>query len=76
MTQNTHKNALDERGSTEARPRSREWAIAALLVLAAALCWISWRIGSPLLSGIRNVDVELELRNLQAPPATPIFRVP
>ena len=34
----------------------REWVIAALLVVARALCWISWRVGSPLLSGIRDVE--------------------
>jgi hypothetical protein len=43
------------------KPGSREWVIAALLVVAAALCWISWRVGSPLMSGIRDVDVMFEL---------------
>ena len=54
----------------------REWVIAALLVVAGALCWISWRVGSPLLSGIRDVDVELELKNLQVPSATPVLKAP
>ncbi len=53
----------------------REWVIAALLVVAGALCWISWRVGSPLLSGIRDVDVELELKNLQVPSATPVLKM-
>jgi hypothetical protein len=50
--------------------------IAALLAVAAALCWISWRAGSPLLSGIRDFDVKNELLNLKGPPATPVFKVP
>ena len=41
-----------------------------------ALCWISWRVGSPLLSGILDVDVELELKNLQVPSATPVLKAP
>jgi hypothetical protein len=57
-------------------PGSSEWAIAVLLVVAGALCWISWRIGSPMLSGIRDVDIKEELLNLQGPSATPDFRAP
>jgi hypothetical protein len=67
MTQKTRKSIA--RGS-------REWVIAALLMLAAALCWISWRAGSPLLSGVRAFDVEAELKNFQGARATPVFKVP
>jgi hypothetical protein len=59
-------------------PRSsREWVIAALLVVAAALCWISWRAGSPLMSGIRDYDVVSEILRLnQKPRGAPATRVP
>ena len=53
-------------------------AIAALVVVAAALCWISWRAGSPLLSGIRNYDVTSEILRLNPKPhgASPKTKVP
>jgi hypothetical protein len=58
-------------------PGSREWAIAALLVVAAALCWISWRAGSPLMSGIRDYDVVSEILRLnQKPRGAPVTKVP
>ena len=45
-------------------PASREWAIAALLVITTALCWISWHAGSPLMSGIRDYNVAAEILRL------------
>jgi hypothetical protein len=58
-------------------PGSREWVIALLLVVAAALCWISWRVGSPLISGIRDYDVATEIMRLQKRPrGAPMIRVP
>ena len=75
MIQNMLESTSDELGSIDAPRRSKEWVIAALLVVAAALCWISWRIGSPMLSVLRDVDVELEIKNLQGPSATPITKV-
>jgi hypothetical protein len=51
--------------------------IALLLVVAAALCWISWRVGSPLISGIRDYDVTTEILGLQKRPrGAPMIRVP
>ena len=51
--------------------------IVALLAIATALSWVWWRIGSPLLTTIRNTDVELELRNrIEAPSATPMYKSP
>jgi hypothetical protein len=52
-------------------------AFAALVVVAAALCWISWRAGSPLLSEIRDYDVRSEILRLQKRPrGTPVIKVP
>jgi len=76
MTQNTRASTADEPGSADAPRRSREWLIAVLLLAAVALCWISWRAGSPLLSTIRNIDVKDELQNLQGSQAAPLIRVP
>jgi hypothetical protein len=51
--------------------------IAALLAIATALAWGSWRVGSPLMTAIRNTDVELELRNeIEAPSSSPIYKSP
>ena len=77
MIQNTRESTSDELGIVDAPRRSREWVIAALLVVAAALCWISWRAGSPLMSGIRDYDVVAEILRLhKRPRGTPMFRVP
>jgi hypothetical protein len=51
-------------------------AIVAVVLAAAALCCLSWRAGSPLLDGIRAIDVELELRNLQAPSPVQLIKTP
>jgi hypothetical protein len=51
--------------------------VVTLLVVAMGLCWLSWRVGSPLMTTIRNTDVELELRNeLEGLSSTPIYKVP
>ena len=51
--------------------------ILALLAIATALCWLSWRVGSPLMTTIQNTDVELELRNqLEGLRGTPMYNVP
>jgi hypothetical protein len=61
----------------DAPRRSREWAIATLIVVAAALCWISWRAGSPLMSGIRKYDVVAELMRLtRKGKGAPVVRMP
>ena len=52
---------------------NRALVVVTLLAVATALCWISWRVGSPLMTTIRNTDVELELRNqLEELSATPM----
>ena len=77
MIQNMLERTSDELGSIDAPRRSKEWVIAALLVVAAALCWISWRAGSPLVSGIRDFDVKSEILRLQKRPrGTPVIKVP
>jgi hypothetical protein len=53
---------------------NRTVAIVAVVLAATALCWLSWRAGSPLLDGIRAIDVELELRNLQTPIPAPLMK--
>ena len=61
----------------DAPRRSREWAIATLIVVAAALCWISWRAGSPLMSGIREYNVVAELMRLtRKGKGAPVVRMP
>jgi small neutral amino acid transporter SnatA (MarC family) len=51
--------------------------VVTLLLVATALCWLSWRVGSPLMTTIRNTDVELELRNeLEGLSATPMYKAP
>jgi hypothetical protein len=51
--------------------------VVTLLVVAMGLCWLSWRVGSPLMTTIRNTDVELELRNeLEGLSSTPMYKVP
>ena len=58
-------------------PGSREWAIATLLVITTALCWISWRAGSPLVAGIREYDVVAELMRLtRKGKGGPVVRMP
>jgi hypothetical protein len=77
MIQNMLESTSDELGGIAAPRRSKEWVIAALLVVAAALCWISWRTGSPLVSGIRDFDVKSEILRLQKrPPGPPDFVIP
>ena len=77
MIHNTRENNLDELGSINAPRRSREWLIAALLVVAVALCWISWRAGSPLMSVIRDYDVKSEILRLhKRPGGGPDFKMP
>jgi hypothetical protein len=77
MIQNMPESTSDELGSIDAPRRSREWAVAALLVVAAALCWISWRAGSPLMSGIRKYDVVSEILRLNPKPrGAPKTKVP
>ncbi len=59
------------------KPGLKEWAIATLLVVAAALCWISWRAGSPLVAGIREYDVVAELMRLtRKGKGGPVVRMP
>jgi hypothetical protein len=55
-------------------PSSRTMTIAALLLVAVALWWISWRVGSPMMSAIRTFDVEGELKNLAGLPGAPITK--
>jgi small neutral amino acid transporter SnatA (MarC family) len=51
--------------------------VVTLLVVAMGLCWLSWRVGSPLMTTIRNTDVELELRNeLEGLSSTPAYKLP
>jgi hypothetical protein len=77
MIQNMLESTSDELGSIDAPRRSREWAVAQLLVVAAALFWISWRVGSPLMSGICDFDVKSEILRLQKrPPGPPDFVIP
>jgi hypothetical protein len=77
MIQNMLESTSDELGSIDAPRRSREWVVAALLVVAAALCWISWRAGSPLMSGIRKYDVVSEILRLnQKPRGAPKTKMP
>jgi hypothetical protein len=77
MIQNMLESTSDELGSIDAPRRSREWVVAALLVNAAALCWISWRAGSPLMSGIRKYDVVSEILRLnQKPRGAPKTKMP
>ena len=77
MIQNMLESTSDELGSTDAARRLKEWVIAALLLVAAALCWISWRAGSPLMSGIRKYDVVSEiLRFNPKPRGAPKTKVP
>ena len=71
------KSTLDELGRTDAPRSLKEWAIAALVVITAALCWISWRAGSPLMSGIRKYDVVAELMRLtRKGKGAPVVRMP
>ena len=73
MIQKPREITSDALGSFDASRRSREWLIATLLVLSVALCWISWRAGSPFVAGIREYDVVAELMRLtrkgKGPPA-------
>ena len=54
----------------------RTVAIVAVVLITTALCVISWFAGSPLLSRIRDIDLEDELRNLQGPSARSIIKWP
>ena len=66
-----------ELGGIDASRRSREWLIAATIVVSVALCWISWRAGSPLMSGIREHDVVAELMRLtRKGKGAPVVRMP
>jgi hypothetical protein len=77
MIQKPREITSDELRSIEAPRRSSEWLIAALLVVAAALCWISWRAGSPLVAGIRKYDVVAELMRLtRKGKGAPVVRMP
>jgi hypothetical protein len=77
MIQNMLENTSDELGSIDAPRRSKEWVIAALLVVTSVLCWISWRAGSPLVSGIRKYDVASEILRLNPKPrGAPKIKVP
>jgi hypothetical protein len=77
MIQKPRDITSDELGSIDAPRRSTEWLIAALLVIAVALCWTSWRFGSPLMSGIRNFDVTSEIMRLhKRPGGGPAFKMP
>ena len=77
MIQKPREITSGESGSIDASRRSREWLIAALLVLAVATCWISWRAGSPLVAGIRDHDVVAELMRLtRKGKGAPVVKMP
>jgi hypothetical protein len=77
MNQKPREITSDELRSIEALRRSREWLIAALLVLVVATCWISWHAGSPLVAGIREYDVVAELMRLtRKGKGAPVVKVP
>ena len=52
----------------------RTAAIVALLVIATALCWLSWLGGSPLLDKIRDIDPKATFQILHPPTPVPISK--
>ena len=47
-------------------PRGRAAAIIAMILVAMALCWLSWRVGSPLMTEIRTSQFNVKARGLRA----------
>jgi hypothetical protein len=55
----------------------RTITIVAIVLVATGLCWLSWRVGSPLMTEIRTAEANLKSHGLRylAPRGGPVQRV-